>query len=330
MNSSASRGRGGIDRLDELKKNIENLSNIGESAKKIAEINDKLKEISDIADMKEDISRLNRRLGEISEREKPPQGQTPIIVEARSSSPIPVTIDPKPFLDLINAIPKNAAAMFAQSAGPRGGDDLRQSATAPQISGYNPPAEKTIEKEKIGEAEEDEGFELLSEYGSEKDTDTLTDEDIFEKILRDDPKGRGENAFEVIGEKEEDTGGEINIMDTEYEQKRRDNESFYRNLLNTDRRKKRELPILKVSYDFTKLPDEFSLSREKNILEYSFYRFKPMLEKAGEYIKNRRVRDAINYYNVIMGQNIPPEFKTMVRKNISDLTEYLEKYLASD
>jgi len=42
------------------------------------------------------------------------------------------------------------------------------------------------------------------------------------------------------------------------------------------------------------------------------------------------VRDAINYYKVVMGQNIPPEFKSMIRKNINDLTEYLEKYLTAD
>jgi hypothetical protein len=55
-----------------------------------------------------------------------------------------------------------------------------------------------------------------------------------------------------------------------------------------------------------------------------------MLEKAGELIKKRRVREAIDYYKVVMGQNIPPEFKMMIRKNINDLTEYLEKYLSAD
>jgi hypothetical protein len=55
-----------------------------------------------------------------------------------------------------------------------------------------------------------------------------------------------------------------------------------------------------------------------------------MLEKANEYIKKRKVRDAINYYKVVMSQNIPPEFKAMIRKNLNDLTEYLEKYLTGD
>ncbi|HQL82603.1 MAG TPA: hypothetical protein PK307_10400, partial [Spirochaetota bacterium] len=83
-------------------------------------------------------------------------------------------------------------------------------------------------------------------------------------------------------------------------------------------------------YDFTRLPDEIGLSREKNIIEYAFYKYKPMLEKANEYIKKRKVRDAINYYKVVMSQNIPPEFKAMIRKNLNDLTEYLEKYLTGD
>lgn len=54
-----------------------------------------------------------------------------------------------------------------------------------------------------------------------------------------------------------------------------------------------------------------------------------MLEKAGDYIKRRRVKDALNYYKVILDQNIPKEFKTMVQKNVNDLNEYLEKYMNS-
>ena len=55
-----------------------------------------------------------------------------------------------------------------------------------------------------------------------------------------------------------------------------------------------------------------------------------MLEKANEYLQKRKVKDAINYYKVVMAQNIPPEFKTMIRTNINDLTEYLEKFLSAD
>jgi len=93
--------------------------------------------------------------------------------------------------------------------------------------------------------------------------------------------------------------------------------------------KRKELPILRVTYAFDKLPDRNTLSREQNVLEYSFYKYKPMLEKAGDYIKRRRVKDALNYYKVILDQNIPKEFKTMVQKNVNDLNEYLEKYMNS-
>jgi len=93
------------------------------------------------------------------------------------------------------------------------------------------------------------------------------------------------------------------------------------NTINALCQERKELPILKVSYDFSRLPDELSLSKDKNIIEYAFYKYKPMLERANQFIKQRRVRDALNYYKVVMSQNIPPEFKAMIRKNINDLTD---------
>ena len=65
-------------------------------------------------------------------------------------------------------------------------------------------------------------------------------------------------------------------------------------------------------------------------MEYSFYKYKPLLQKANDFIKKRKVRDAINYYKVVLDQNLPPEFKILIEKNIDDLTEYLGKYLAAD
>ncbi len=114
------------------------------------------------------------------------------------------------------------------------------------------------------------------------------------------------------------------------DEKQKAEQDFYKKFIKPDRIKKRELPVLKVSYDFKKLPDEMSLSREKNILEYAYYKYKPMLKQADEFIKERRVKDAINYYKVVADQNIPIEFKAMIKKNIRDLTEYLEKYLSTD
>ena len=166
-------------------------------------------------------------------------------------------------------------------------------------------------------------------YGEEEkaSVEDMSDEDIFAKILAGDSKRK--DTYEIIGDKNSETA-EYDVQDREFELKQREEEKFYEKFLQHHKRIRRELPILRVSYDFSKLPDEFSLAREKNILEYSYYKYKPMLEKANEYLQKRKVKDAINYYKVVMAQNIPPEFKTMIRKNINDLTEYLEKFLSAD
>jgi len=198
------------------------------------------------------------------------------------------------------------------------------------------PAEETLKLEKEKEiekhtdAEEDPNdFDLLSDIGKIKDDSTLTDEDIFEKILRDEKNKNDDSAFEIIGDIQKDDQ-EISFNNSFLDGKKKEEQDFYKKFIKADRIKKKELPILKVSYDFKKLPDEFSLSREKNILEYSFYKYKPMLQKADDFIKHRHVRDAINYYKVVLDQNIPIEFKAMIKRNIRDLTEYLEKYLSTD
>jgi hypothetical protein len=41
------------------------------------------------------------------------------------------------------------------------------------------------------------------------------------------------------------------------------------------------------------------------------------------------MKDAINYYKVVMDQDIPHEFKEMLSQNIKDLNEYLTKYYTS-
>jgi hypothetical protein len=188
--------------------------------------------------------------------------------------------------------------------------------------------EKEIEKH-IDAEENPNDFDLLSDMGKIKDDSTLTDEDIFEKILKEEKNKGDDSAFEIIGDAQKDEQ-EFALNDSILDGKQKAEQDFYKKFIKADRIKKRELPILKVSYDFKKLPDEFSLSREKNILEYSFYKYKPMLQKADEYIKHRHVKDAINYYRVVLDQNIPIEFKAMIKRNIRDLTEYLEKYLSSE
>ncbi|MCP4133935.1 MAG: hypothetical protein GY754_23395 [bacterium] len=202
--------------------------------------------------------------------------------------------------------------------------------TAPDDKTRDDKEEFLTRKEKVEDGEDPNDFELMKDYGVDKDESTLTDEDIFEKIISEESQTPGdESAYEIIGDQRSEDG-DYDLSSSADNRKRQDEEDFYKKFLRSNKMKRKELPILKVSFDFTKLPDEFSLSREKNVLEYSFYKYKPMLEKAQELLKRKKVRDAINYYKVVMGQNIPPEFKGMIRKNIDDLTEYLEKYLASD
>lgn len=268
------------------------------------------------------LREMEKRLEQLQKTAKP---LSP--AEAKYSAPIPVTLDTKPLMELLDRLPAKKAPDAVPIKPPR----VEQPAkTAPEEA--QPRAKEEIDREiTTKEGEEPEDFELFSEYLKDnKDTgeDGLTDEDIFEKILKEDSE-KIQDSIEIVGDRK-DQQGYFALSEKEYEQKRREEEQFYEKFLKHEKRVRKELPILKVSYDFSRLPDELSLSKDKNILEYSLYKYKPLLEKANEFIKKRRVRDAINYYRTVMSQNIPPEFKAMIRKNINDLNEYLEKYLSAD
>ncbi len=207
-------------------------------------------------------------------------------------------------------------------------EELKFQATPPKID-VPEPKKVEFQKEIKEKEDETEEIEVLSQFEKEEELSSLSDEDFFDKILKDDLTKKDE-SFEIVGYNTEDKAQEYGIIDKEQEEKQKEEEKFYRKFLRHGKRVRKELPILKVSYDFSKLPDEFSLSKDQNILQYSFYKYKPLLEKANELIRRRNVRDAINYYNVVKGQNIPQEFKVMLNKNIGELTEYIEKYLSSD
>lgn len=90
-----------------------------------------------------------------------------------------------------------------------------------------------------------------------------------------------------------------------------------------------DAPFLTLTYDFAKIPDSFKLSRDYHTMEYAYYKYKPMLIKAQEFTRRKMLKNALNYYRVIKSQNIPPEFKRMINRNIRDITDYLEKFLMS-
>lgn len=88
-----------------------------------------------------------------------------------------------------------------------------------------------------------------------------------------------------------------------------------------------DTPFLTLTYDFSRIPHRFALSADHSILEYAYYKYKPMLVKAQKFIKRKQITKALNYYRVIREQEIPGEFRAMVDRNIEDITEYLQKYL---
>ncbi|XDD51221.1 hypothetical protein AB3N59_05475 [Leptospira sp. WS92.C1] len=88
-----------------------------------------------------------------------------------------------------------------------------------------------------------------------------------------------------------------------------------------------DAPFLTLTYDFDKIPHAFKLSKNYSIMEYSYYKYKPMLVKAQEFARRKMLKNALNYYRVIKSQNIPPELRKMINRNIKDISEFMEKYL---
>ena len=88
-----------------------------------------------------------------------------------------------------------------------------------------------------------------------------------------------------------------------------------------------DTPFITITYDFAKIPHGFYLSKDHNILEYAYYKYKPMLVKAQKFIRKKQITRALNYYRVIRDQQIPDALRDMIDRNIRDISEYLEKYL---
>lgn len=253
-------------------------------------------------------------------------GKQPAVSTVKYEGKLPIELDPEPILKILEKVPE----ITAPKPKPVDKDKVNGNSAIDILKKLYGDKAKTDEKTEKQKEEED--WELISDIIKDEkksELDEVSDEDIFQKILEED-KRKKQEEIEILGDYKKSEEVEYDTDDPETLRKLDEDRKFYEKFLQHDRRKKKELPILKVTYDFKKLPDEFSLSREKNILEYAFYKYRPLLEKADDLIKKRKLRDALNYYRVVMQQNIPPEFKTMIRKNINDLNEYLEKYLTSD
>ncbi len=87
-------------------------------------------------------------------------------------------------------------------------------------------------------------------------------------------------------------------------------------------------PSLMLTYDFTKIPYHFRLSKDNQFFEYTYYKYKPMLSKAHKFIKKKQIGKALSYYKVINDQEISDELRNMISKNIQDINDFMKKYLS--
>ena len=97
--------------------------------------------------------------------------------------------------------------------------------------------------------------------------------------------------------------------------------------LEIKRPEKKESPFFVLSYDFTKIPDAAEFNKKKQEIGYAYQKYRPMLVKAQEFTRRKMIQNALNYYEVIVAQDIPEELKRMINKNISDISSYLKASL---
>jgi len=335
------------DEINKLATHLEELKN--EVASSLKSLSDK-EESSEMQKLQSQLNDLTDRMFKLYEEKEKTRaelenlkmvhskllesGKQPAVSTVKYEGKLPIELDPEPILKILEKLPEITAPKPKPVDKDKVKGDFAKDFLK-KLYGDQPKPDETTHTseivEKTEKQKEEEDWELISDIIKDEkksELDEVSDEDIFQKILEED-KRKKQDEIEILGDRKSEEV-EYDTDDPETLRKLEEDRKFYEKFLQHDRRKKKELPILKVTYDFKKLPDEFSLSREKNILEYAFYKYRPLLEKADDLIKKRKVRDALNYYRVVMQQNIPPEFKTMIRKNINDLNEYLEKYLTSD
>ena len=115
-----------------------------------------------------------------------------------------------------------------------------------------PNEAKKVETIKKEEAEESEEIELLSQAEKEDEIyglSNLSDEDIFEKILRDDVKTKKDDEFEILGYRKDGKEDSYELMDKDREEKELEEENFYRKFLRHGKRVRKELPILRAEQE---------------------------------------------------------------------------------
>jgi len=145
------------------------------------------------------------------------------------------------------------------------------------------------------------------------------------------PEMGSDGSAAPAGSAESEAGGESSGGGGEGEEKKEEENKVQeiRGVLELKTPDQEDTPFLTLTYDFTKIPHAYRLAKDNGIFEYAYYKYKPMLVKAHQFIKRKQITRALNYYRVIREQQIPGEFKHMVDRNIKDITEYLQKYLVT-
>jgi len=203
----------------------------------------------------------------------------------------------------------------------KGGEDTRGEGAAERRSGHDrrDAAENTAPPplEADGNAAPEESTPQAAKPAAEDNADGVMEKPELPQMGPD-----GQPMAESMGAGEGDEGGG--------EEKEEENKvQEIRGVLELKTPDQEDTPFLTLTYDFTKIPHAYRLAKDNGIFEYAYYKYKPMLVKAHQFIKRKQITRALNYYRVIREQQIPSEFRHMVDRNIKDITEYLQKYLVT-
>lgn len=234
-----------------------------------------------------------------------------------------------------NEIPENLApaAMPYTGAPPAGHSGTPEAGGLPA---QEPPSKTSGDEEAGKPSEENEATgndEPSPEDGEEKKTneaDTGQENDEGPQAMGSGmPQGGVMNSPSIPSIQESEGGMDSQEMSSEESDDPKESGPVQeiRGVLELKPPDEEDTPFLTLTYDFTRIPHQFYLARDHNVFEYAYYKYKPMLAKAQHFIRRKQITRALNYYRVIREQQIPKEFRRMIDQNISDITEYLQKYL---
>lgn len=129
---------------------------------------------------------------------------------------------------------------------------------------------------------------------------------------------------EEIPEEEEKTEEEEFIEEDEYTieraEEKEDEKEEIDLPLDLPKKEKKKPNILKLTYDFREL-----------FHNKTYQKYREILNEAAQLVSEKKLDEALEYYNVILEQNIPRAFKYMIQQNVKDITNtIIETFKRSD